>query len=87
MVITTKFSKGDNVWYMEDNSPKEGIVLGVTIGYDDFHYYSLQSPSVTYYLESQNGSEYPSSGMCSMKCIGLNERYCFKTKSDLLSSL
>ncbi|MFV0326880.1 MAG: hypothetical protein ACK5LF_21290 [Bacteroides xylanisolvens] len=72
---------------MENNKPKEEIVKGLFLEFDNFHDYALNSPSIFYFVKSLNGSHSNTSGICSDRYSRLLESDCFKSKKELIESL
>lgn len=87
MEIKTKFDKGDKVWFMEKNKPKEDVIAGIFVEFDNFHDYALKDPLIYYFVKSSNGSHSQTSGISLDRFSRLSESECFKSKKELIESL
>lgn len=87
MEIKTKFDKGEKIWFMENNKPKEEIVKGIFVEFDNFHDYALKNPSIYYFVKSTKGSHSNTSGISLDRYSRLSESDCFKSKKELIESL
>ena len=75
MTITTKFNKGEKVWFMHNNKPLEIIIVFIDISIG-----GASGTVINYAGTKTNTSSYH-------RIDTINEHKLFKTKEDLIKSL